>query len=361
VWDALTGEPVTPSLQHEEGVSSVGFSPNGRQVVTADGNALARGTGQVRIWDLSADWRPVEDLSLLAQVLTGHRLDATAGLTAIEPTALQRAWQALHARYPEELVTPGDQMRAWHDHEARNAERPGRWMDVIAHLNRLLELATSDGVRAPFGYYQRRANAYAEQDEWERAIIDLRESIDLEAGDPQLWEALALAQLAIGDTDGYRSTCATMVDRFGSTESLSVAQVVARTGAFSAASGVDPVRLVHLAGKATEGSPSSVAPNLSTLGLTLYRAGRYEDVIRRLTSGQTNSLYFGIGLDGLLLAMSHYQLGHVDEARHSLDKALRWIDQYVLPAPRGDASWIRRWQHQLLRREAEALIRPDGR
>jgi serine/threonine protein kinase len=48
VWDAATGEPITPPLWHKGGVRSAAFSPDGRRVVTASADHTAR------VWDAVA-------------------------------------------------------------------------------------------------------------------------------------------------------------------------------------------------------------------------------------------------------------------------------------------------------------------
>ena len=45
VWDAATGEPITPPIRHEEAVLHAAFSPNGLRVVTAGYDNAAR------VWD----------------------------------------------------------------------------------------------------------------------------------------------------------------------------------------------------------------------------------------------------------------------------------------------------------------------
>ena len=42
VWDAGTGEPVSPPLRHRKAVAKVAFSPDGRWVATAGGDGVAR-------------------------------------------------------------------------------------------------------------------------------------------------------------------------------------------------------------------------------------------------------------------------------------------------------------------------------
>jgi WD40 repeat protein/serine/threonine protein kinase len=54
VWDAATGQPVSPPLQHQESVAHAAFSPDGRHVVTASGNIrnlAERKPGEARVWD----------------------------------------------------------------------------------------------------------------------------------------------------------------------------------------------------------------------------------------------------------------------------------------------------------------------
>ena len=103
VWDAATGEPLTPPLCHRgwSRMVKVAFNPAGDQLVTAS----ADGTAQ--LWRLAlSTWSP-DDLEKLAELLSGSRISADAGsLTPLNAEELRRLWDELRARYLHEPV-PG--------------------------------------------------------------------------------------------------------------------------------------------------------------------------------------------------------------------------------------------------------------
>src|SRR5437763_1696575 len=132
VWDASTGEPVTFPFQHSHRVKHAQFSPDGRRVVTACQD------GAARVWELPRDERPVADLVLLAEVLSGQRIDPTSGLVPLEEKKLHEAFQALRSRYPQDLVASPAQVLVWHRREAVRCEQAGQWPGAITHLDRLI-------------------------------------------------------------------------------------------------------------------------------------------------------------------------------------------------------------------------------
>jgi WD40 repeat protein len=112
VWDAESGQPVTPPLKHNGEVYQAAFSPDGRRVVTDSADQTAR------VWALPSGERPAEDWRLLAELVTGQRMDPSGGLAALEPKALAETWQTLRAKYPSDFAVSAE------DAQTRLKEEP---------------------------------------------------------------------------------------------------------------------------------------------------------------------------------------------------------------------------------------------
>ena len=81
-------------------------------------------------------------------------------------------------------------------------------------------------------------------------------------------------------------------------------------------------------------------------------SSRTEDAVKRLEQAIARRDKVSIVHDWLFLAMAHQRLGHGDEARKWLEKSGRAVEQAE------DGRWGQRLELRLLRREAEAMIRP---
>jgi WD40 repeat protein len=120
VWDAATGQPVSPPLAHGGAVRTAVFSPDGRRVVTASEDKTAR------VWDVSVDARPVGDLVRLAQFLSGHRIDETGAATRLPGEELRRLWDDLRGKYPADFTVSYAAARAWREREIGDCMIEGR-------------------------------------------------------------------------------------------------------------------------------------------------------------------------------------------------------------------------------------------
>jgi hypothetical protein len=116
-----------------------------------------------------------------------------------------------------------------------------------------------------------------------------------------------------------------------------------------------PVRLVEAAIRnATEvGFDFKPYGFLKTLGAALYRAGRYDDAIRRREEGIQSGGGRSLPPDWAFLALAHFRLSHRAEAR-------RWLDRLRGAQPRmGPARFWYELDIRLLQSEAEAVILYD--
>jgi serine/threonine protein kinase/tetratricopeptide (TPR) repeat protein len=217
-------------------------------------------------------------------------------------------------------------------------------------------------------YRSRRGGTYAELGQWDKATADFAKASELQPAEahPRYFHATAL--LGAADTMGYRSLCGSILDRFGKTEERDTAYWAVWPCVLAPEAVAEPALLVSLAEKGFAKAPTDY-DCLTTLGAALYRAGRFEDAVKRLDEAaaayrpDTPSRLLLI-YNRLFLAMAHHCLGHADEARQSLDKAVQWMEQASQEKAKDAASkipmpWNRRLTLELLRREAETLIRSE--
>jgi hypothetical protein len=174
-----------------------------------------------------------------------------------------------------------------------------------------------------------------------------------------------MLHLRDGNLDGYRKICKDMLERFDAGATW--------TCTLSPGCGADPDHIVSLAEKLLA-KLSRNHWHVNQLGAALYRAGRFEEAVARLTEAtelschpyRTNMLH-----TCFYLAMAHHRLGHADLARRWLDqavqgteRALEWAAEPAVKSANPDGvippNWFRKLTLELLRHEAEQLIQPPG-
>jgi tetratricopeptide (TPR) repeat protein len=360
IWDASTGRPLSPRMQLIGATYGCArFSPDGSLLATTDGTsarlwdaatgalivtlpapgctylAFSRDghrlmaspfdtfTLPVRVWDLPLDQRPINDTMRLAEVLACQRMDPRIGPVPMEMSQQRDAWQHLRTASPTDFQAEKTQLLAWQEQQANAALEASDWTAARRYLEPQMA-AMRKGQRA---------------------------------SDIYIWFQYALVQLALGDTEGYRKTCSDALARFGADQDAFTANQVAWICALGPVTVSDAARAVKIAERAVASAPKE--PDiLKTLGVLLYRTGRYEEAIRRLNESIAARDGVGIYVDWFFLALAHHRLGHVVEARRWLDKAVQWIEQNDRPKTEGATPlpWYRRLLLQLFRREAEVAL-----
>ena len=153
--------------------------------------------------------------------------------------------------------------------------------------------------------------------------------------------------------EGVRRACEDLLKRFGNTTDPGQAHGVAWLCVLAPEAVADPKAPVRLAEAALAGHPGSGRSRshvLKTLGAALYRAGRFEEAIRRLDESIQTRGDGGDPRGFAFLALAHYRLGHRDEAEH-------WLDKLVAYRPKEGFDFsIDDVEVRILHREAESVI-----
>ena len=352
-WDFATGQPIGPPMPHSQRMAfvNVSFSPDGRFLLTSDGRTA-------RLWDAPA---PLSgDLPRLAawvEAATGLELDDRDSIRVLDgdtwrdrkrrleqlggppPDLEPRLDPILFGAHPE---ARGDALAArglWDEAEAAYAlaaeARPlnASWFNTNSVWGALTRLYLSRG---------RPEQAIRALD---AAVSRWPDSLDL-----RYWQCNAL--LVAGDRIGWEQAIASLLDRFQGPMSPDDYDTVAwlcALGPYTIADPEAPVRLIEAAIRDSTEFEKSYW--LNTLGAALYRAGRFDEAIRRIEEGiQLWGGGQGRPADWLFLAMAHHRLGHRDLAHRWLE---RMRDYQPSESPDLFSSEL---QIRLLHSEAEAVV-----
>jgi tetratricopeptide (TPR) repeat protein len=407
VWDVATGQETATLEQHTDGVWSVCFSPDGGRLAAACSDKT------VKVWD----GRPSAEVLTLqgppARVTSvgfswdGRRIvarggdiakawDTTSGLAvepcpdpppppdqrlAQSPDGTMTAWangtrvQVLRTEeWKQGKKADSELVLAWHLRQAHESEEARDWFATAFHLVRLLRAYPRNA-----NYHTRHGRALAELSRWREAAEAFGQVGELDAGDAWHLHRQAWALLAGGDHQGYRQACTRLLKEFGDEPDVVAADIIAYTSALTADSGIDSVHLAERASVIVKSVPKSDF-HLRVMGGALYRAVDYKRAVVCLERAAALHGKGGTAWMHLFLAMAHHRLGHADKARHWLAVYDRegWNNRAgallgasssgplpavaVLAVPTiewPDASdfWEVRLARQLLRREAEAVLR----
>ena len=354
LWDVKKQVFVQTLFGHTTWIRDAAFSPDSRRLVTVGDD------GSVRVWDLGTGrelFTLDEDIDVCMSVAfssDGWRL-ATAGDGGV------KLWDAAMLAVE---VEPEDWVFSFSRSFLRSLNR--QWEQCAAELSRAIAL----GGAIPALWLQ-RAHAEAELGRWERAEADIATAIErgFDAVDGNYYRArLALAR---SDPADFQTACAAIVKVAIQRDDPSAFNQAAWTCALAPGSDDDLKQALQLMQRAVELSPETWEYR-NTFGATLYRAGQHEAAIEQLTESMRMQSVESSALesteeaaasrtafDWLFLAMAHQRLGHREEARKWLNRAIRSMEHSEYERSMEAAFfWDERLEMQLLRREAESLIAP---
>jgi tetratricopeptide (TPR) repeat protein len=231
-------------------------------------------------------------------------------------------------------------------------EDAGRKDEARAALTRAIEVEEDRGQAAKLN--ERLGALEAELGHWSQASQALEKSVACNPDNADTYYHLGLSLKAAGDCAGLRRVNDELSARFGTASDPEICNSVAWTLILAEDAVSDPDLPVRLAETALNAAPERMKPLiLNTLGVTLYRAGRFEDAIRRIEEGIQSRNGASDAQDWVFLALAHHRLGH-------RDKALSWLEK--LRSPRPSQSRRDVWTDldiRLFTDEAEAVIRYD--
>jgi tetratricopeptide (TPR) repeat protein len=206
-----------------------------------------------------------------------------------------------------------------------------------------------------------RGLAHAASGQFGKAAQDLAKTIELGWGGAGNWYYRALTELGAGNIEKYRSTCATILERFGETEKPAEARWVSWTCVLAPNAVENLGQAVKLAEGAVDSDPNS-DQNRNTLSAILCRAGRFDEAVQQLgkltdawEQGKELPTLTSPAYTWFFMAMTHHQLGNSEEAKVWLERAVERAEEELAGTP----SWNRKLTLQLFRQEAESLIKGE--
>ena len=296
LWDTATGEAISGPLAHAGTPYKATFHPDGSRIlsVAEDG---------VRIWKIDRLSWPLEDVTLLAHLMSGHEMDQTLNKAPLSAERIVSAFHTLQGKYPESFSTRPAQRLAWHRSEAREAKIGGRWAIAGWHLSKLIENAPEEPE-----WYERRADARAEQRQWELARQDCVKAGELGSENAEITARLLLLCLRTGDAPASRQLAQQLVETTVASKSDATRRQFASVLSCAPDLVADYSKLVDL----SRGTPFSI--------LVDYRMARYQETVDSFRALDEDSLPV-VPASRFYYAMALHHLGKGPEARTALDAA----------------------------------------
>ncbi len=333
IWDLAARKPLQP-IPLVGTVYQLAFSPNGQRLAGINRE-------QVQLWDVAsgqeilslrgAPPRPSDNGFNPRLAWSG---DGTC-LAASNWDGSITVWDALDrdsaAARTSRLRAAEDRTFAWHVARATLAQRREAAFAFAFHW-RFLEPAVP-----PSGSAQRgRGNLHAGLGQWTAAAVACSRGLTLQpSNDLRHWFRTACMQVLAGDAVGHRRTCEDAERWFsGLGEDQYFASMLVQMAALRDSGPSEPPVLVARAQRAVEQRPRLPWLAHHALALAHYRAGQFDQAVRRSEAALIVSPTEDIrALSHLVLGLSLRRLGRSAEAEQWLRRAEDWLRQATRGAP----------------------------
>jgi eukaryotic-like serine/threonine-protein kinase len=377
LWDTATGQAVFTLRGHTGGLLCLTFSPDGNRIVSGAIDHTAR------VWDATPldtqvlqehDARYQRKLTALAELK-----DATDDIHRGEILARSGQWGMAIVAYSKAIEREPDNLLLRYQYIialVEDGDRSGVRRACANIPKTLVDAADMYQVMRFDGFCRLAPDAVDDREKlkalrgllagntWWHDILVQNGQADLAAvafgkeikSNPdnlRIRYFHILSLLEAGDIAGYRRAASDLLSRFGKVTAPDVANNVAWYCVLAPVAVADRDAPVRLAEAALAGFPeASKNMVLNTLGAALYRAGRFDECIRRVDEGIKAGGRGGVPQDWVFLVMAHHRRGDRAEARRWLDKLRSYKPENASATFSWDAVEI-----GILRSEVDSLVR----
>jgi WD40 repeat protein len=145
MWDAETSQPIAPPVRHAGNVDRAVFAPGNKLLLTASDDGA-------RLWPVSREERPHEDLDLVYRLLSANYIDQFGNTATLDVGELQSIWNKLQAKYRDGFTVSRLAELAWYQERAgllenlnlKPFEQRFKPSAAIFYLKRLLQNNPAD-------------------------------------------------------------------------------------------------------------------------------------------------------------------------------------------------------------------------
>jgi tetratricopeptide (TPR) repeat protein len=310
-------------------------------------------------------WKNRADLRKTLRQWEKARADYTVALRLAPKDAL--LWEARGALYAaagrwrparadfDQAIRANPQLdSAWNLRGVAHV-RLGKLPQAVADYSQAIALQPGSHL-----YRRNRGAAQAEGGKWVEAAADLSGAVALGCREVPTWSEHALLQWKVGGAKAARQACSGALAVFARSEDPFVAQSLLWICLRLPGTPEDGTILWPLARRMKASHPDRVL-SLKTEAVLLYRTGRYASAAARWKEALDRPGAKAETLECCFLAMTHYRLGKVAEARDWMAKARAFAAAADKTPPKdagGGAlhSWQQRLDREMLLREAGRLL-----